>query len=135
MKKILVNFGITCFCMMFASQSVQASVAATSAQSTTSLAQSLLTAERAAISDEELFGSKLPYVTNVSEKEAKAAVGEALPAVIWGIGAIVGGIASCVKIKRTERVEMVCENIGDSEQQTCRAVVVVETTHEWDCPG
>lgn len=134
MKTLLAKLCIVAGCITFTAQAIDVS-ATTALPTTTSLAESLLAAQRNSISDDELFGTKVSYSTDVSQKQAEQAVGELWP-ILGAIVTVGGAIASCVKAKHTTRTETVCENAnGDGEGVTCRVVTVVEVNYEWDCPG
>jgi hypothetical protein len=131
MKNLLLKLFVIASCITFSVQSMNASATVVTSSSTTSLAASLMAAEkRSGISDEELFGAKVSYSTDLSQSQANGAVGEA-----WWVppALIVTYLVSCVKVKHKEIYANQCtDNAG---VRTCSMVLVgLEKEYGMDCP-
>jgi hypothetical protein len=131
MKNLLLNLCVVASCITISAQSMNATASVVAAPSTTSLAVSLQEAQkRNNISDEELFGAKVSYSTELSQSQSNGAVGEGfwVPA-----GIVVAYLVSCVKMNYKEILSQVCT--GEGTQRRCEMQVTgVEREIGIDCP-
>jgi hypothetical protein len=129
MKNLLAKVCIVASCVTFSAQSLNAAAAPAVEPSTTSLAASLMAAEkRNAVSDEELFGEALSYSTELNPIQADAAVGQILPVVVLA-GAAAGFLLSCYKSVSKTETRTECDANGTN----CKTVITVTQYTAWDC--